>query len=107
MTAAVPMPCRRHVAFAKAAIALAVVFFSLSPLAEVGEPQDTGGRLIEALQMRRPEGSGPLPAIMLVPVCSGMSKKEHVAHYREMAERLSGMGYIVGACRLCSRASAH
>jgi dienelactone hydrolase len=32
---------------------------------------------------------------MLVPVCSGMSKKEHVAHHREMAERLNGMGYLV------------
>ena len=45
--------------------------------------------------MRRPEGAGPFPAIMLVPVCSGMSKKENVSHYHGMAGRLNGMGYLV------------
>jgi dienelactone hydrolase len=80
---------------ARSAILLAVALVALSSPVQAGGPPSTTGRLIEALQMRRPEGSGPFPAIMLVPVCSGMSKKEYATHYREMAERLTGMGYLV------------
>jgi dienelactone hydrolase len=60
-----------------------------------GEAQDTTRRLVESLSIGSPNGPGPFPAIMLVPVCAGMSKKENVVHYREMAERLNGMGYLV------------
>ena len=61
-----------------------------------GAAEDPARRLLEALHTRHPGGSGPFPAIMLVPGCSGMSKKDYVSHYREMAERLvDTMGYLV------------
>ena len=80
---------------AVAAMALSVLLLSLSGVVSAGAPQDVTGGLLAALQVRRPDGAGPFPAIMLVPVCSGMAKKENAAHYREIAERLSGMGYLV------------
>jgi dienelactone hydrolase len=93
--AAVTRAGRRHLGCARAAFALAMGLLSLSPRTDAGGAPDGAGSLLEALQMRRPEGAGPFPAIMLVPVCSGMSKKEHVAHYREMGAQLNGMGYLV------------
>jgi len=77
------------------AISLALVLFSMTHPAAARAAEDTTRRLLEALQMQPPEGSGPFPVIMLVPGCSGMSKKEYAAHYREVAERLVGMGYLV------------
>ena len=76
-------------------IALALALLSVSPLLATGEGQDLARRLVESLAVRRPEGPGPFRAIMLVPGCSGMSQKEHAVHYRELAERLNAMGYLV------------
>jgi hypothetical protein len=88
-------PCRSLVASGKATIVLTLVLLLMPDLPGAGEAQDTARRLVESLSIGRPDGPGPFPAIMLVPVCSGMSKKENAAHYREMAERLNGLGYLV------------
>ncbi len=79
----------------RAAIALAIALLAAPLPTEAGEARDTERRLVELLQVRRPEGAGPFRAIMLVPVCSGMSRREQATHYREMAERLNRMDYLV------------
>jgi len=76
------------------AVIVLLVLLGTPPPTDARAPQDTARRLVELLQMRRPEGPGPFSAVMLVPVCSGMWKKEHVTHYREMAERLNATGYL-------------
>jgi dienelactone hydrolase len=81
-------------AFGSATIALALVLV-LGPALPGADAQDAARRLVESLSIGRPDGPGPFPAVMLVPGCSGMSKKENAAHYREMAERLEGLGYLV------------
>src|SRR5262245_41904932 len=76
-------------------LTLALLIRSLTGSAGVGRAQDRGARLLETVQLRHPSGSPPFRAMMLVPVCSGMSKKENAAHYDEMAELLGRMGYLV------------
>ncbi|HEY7205050.1 MAG TPA: dienelactone hydrolase family protein [Methylomirabilota bacterium] len=77
------------------AIALALVLLAGPRLLAAGEAPDPARRLLETLAIRRPDGPGPFPAIMMVPGCSGMSKTENAGHYRELGERLGAMGYLV------------
>ncbi len=47
------------------------------------------------LELRRPDRPGPLPAVLLVPGCSGFHPREGGTHHETVAQRLQALGYVV------------
>lgn len=43
----------------------------------------------------RPDGQGPFPAVVALHGCAGLGKHDIAERYRDWAERLTGMGFVV------------
>jgi len=52
------------------------------------------GGSLEAM-LYRPDGQGPFPAVIALHGCAGLGKHGMAERYRDWAERLTGMGFIV------------
>lgn len=75
------------------ALLLALLVMGIGCTLEHADPQH---KLAHYYHLLRPEGSGPFPAVMLVPGCGGfMSSASKQAHFTRITTHLRDLGYLV------------
>ena len=78
-------------------LALGVLLSALSAAASTtwaGPLEERQARLAARYGLEKPEGSGPFPAVMLVPGCSGFEQQQWKGHYQRTAQRLKELGFV-------------
>jgi dienelactone hydrolase len=73
----------------------AIVFLGMASPVLASDLTALQRRLEPHFRLRRPQGDGPFPAVMLVSGCSGFAPREAAGAYTRVAEQLVGEGFAV------------
>ncbi len=72
-----------------------VLLYGLCASTWVDSSAEQQSRFEAYYALERPEGSGPFPAVMMLPSCGGFASPEYKDHYARAAKKLKDQGFVV------------